>query len=86
MKTIYVLKDNFRGFRRITEEEANQGIKDGLYFGVELKNDEIKIILLESPLFMLYGYSDQKAEALIKEYFDYVESITGMAVVQYEKV
>ena len=84
MKTIYVLKDNFRGFRSITEEEANQGIKDGLYFGVEFNldfgNGEIKIFLLERPLLTFFGYSNQNIEALTKEYFDYVESITGVVI------
>lgn len=83
MKTIYVLNDRFRGYRGITKEEAKQGIAEKKFVGFELIADrddgEIKIVLLESSCWYLFGMSDEQIEQCTKNYFDYVKSITGMA-------
>jgi len=82
MKTIYVKQDMMKRFIGIPEEEAKQKIEKGELGGIQMCMDrgpgaESVTITLLTDIF--FGYlSDSQVEKLQKDYFDYVESITGM--------
>lgn len=79
MKTIYVLKDWF-GFKSITEEKAKEGMESGTLGGVSFimerpDSEDLEIYVLTH---IFCGLTDAMADLLQREYFDYVESITGI--------
>lgn len=80
MKTIYVLKD-WLGFKAITEEKAKEGMESRTLGGVSMimerpGSEDLEIYVLTRIFFG--GIPDTMADQLQQEYFDYVESITGM--------
>lgn len=83
MKEIYVYKQLIGGWIGLSKEEADAKIEKGSVAGVQLvmgrgEDEPIKITLLKDH-FGFFGFSDEEANNLSNEYFDYVESITGMA-------
>lgn len=91
MKEIYVYKQMFGGWKGISKEEAEEKIKEGKVFGCEMEMDrgenseDLKITLLKDnfiPSSLRFGVSDEQIAQLQKEYFDYVEEITGMETYQ----
>ena len=87
MKTIYVMRDVF-GFRGITKEEAEEGIESGSLGGVSMTmerpgGDDIVIYVLTRIFFG--RLTEATATSLQKAYFEYVESITGMATYPKEE-
>ena len=82
MKEIYVYKKIIGGWIGLSKEEADAKIEKGSVAGVQLEmergeDEPIKITLLKDH-FGFFGFSDEEANNLATEYFDYVESITGM--------
>ena len=78
MKEIYVER-NFLGFKAITKNEAEEGISNGKLIGVQLemqRDDESLMITLLEP--SCYAFGNDYDKKLVNDYFDYVESITGM--------
>lgn len=82
MKEIYVYKQLIGGWIGLSKEEADAKIEKGTVAGVQLvmergEDEPIKITLLKDH-FGFFGFSDEEMNNLTTEYFDYVESITGM--------
>lgn len=82
MKEIYVYKKIIGGWIGLSKEEADAKIEKGYIAGVQLvmergEDEPIKITLLKDS-YGFCGFSDEEADNLATEYFDYVESITGI--------
>lgn len=82
MKEIYVYKQFIGGWIGISKEEADNKIKEGRVYGVELEMDRgesepIKITLLKDWI-GIFGPTEKDTNQLAEDYFNYVEEITGM--------
>lgn len=82
MKEIYVYKQFIGGWIGISKEEADNKIKEGHVFGVEIEvdrgEDEPLEITLLKDTFGIFGATNEEMNQLAEDYFNYVEEITGM--------